>query len=75
MVKVALYREEYMEWGLNTLGRILEGLFRRSRADETYEDYLEDARVVIRGLERIITGSVLEEIVEGTMDGPDAAQP
>ena len=75
VVKVALYREEYMEWGLNTLGRILEGLFRRSRADETYEDYLEDARVVIRGLERIITGSVLEEIVEGTMDGPDAAQP
>ena len=59
VVKVALYREEYMDWGINRLGRMLEGLFQRSRADETYEDYTQDAAVVIRGLERIITGSVL----------------
>jgi hypothetical protein len=65
IVKVALYKEEYMEWGLSRLGRVLEGLFRRSRADETYSDYVTDARVVIRGLERIVAGSVLEEIVEG----------
>jgi hypothetical protein len=66
VVRVALYREEHMEWGINRLGRILEGLFRRSRTDDTYTDYVEDARVVIRGLERIVLGSVLEEIVEGS---------
>jgi hypothetical protein len=65
VVKVALYKEEYMEWGLSRLGKILEGLLRRSRTDETYSDYVTDARVVIRGLERIVAGSVLEEIVEG----------
>lgn len=64
VVKVALYREEYMDWGINRLGRILEGLFRRSRTDETYEDYVEDADIVIRGLQRIVTGSVLEDFVE-----------
>ncbi|MEW6637563.1 MAG: hypothetical protein AB1425_12225 [Actinomycetota bacterium] len=74
VVRVALYREEYMEWGINTLGRILEGLFRRSRADETYEDYVEDARVVIRGLEKIVAGSVLEEIVEGADASRSGAQ-
>jgi hypothetical protein len=64
VVKVALYKDEYMEWGLGRLGKILEGLLRRSRIDETYSDYVTDARVVIRGLERIVAGSVLEEIVE-----------
>src|SRR3712207_7321100 len=28
VVRVALYSEEYTEWGINRLGRILEGLFR-----------------------------------------------
>jgi hypothetical protein len=65
VVRVALYRDEYMEWGLNRLGRILESLHRRSRADENYLDYVEDAAVVIRGLENIVAGSALEEIVEG----------
>ena len=65
IVKVALYKDEYMEWGLSRLGKILEGLLRRSRIDETYSDYVTDSRVVIRGLERIVAGSVLEEIVEG----------
>lgn len=69
IVKVALYREEHMEWGLNRLGRILEGLFRRSRADETYEDYAEDAAIVIRGLQRIVSGSVLEGFVEAANGG------
>jgi hypothetical protein len=64
VVRVALYSEEYTEWGINRLGRILEGLFRRSRTDETYSDYVEDTRVVIRGLESIVVGSVIEEIVE-----------
>src|SRR5215212_9417346 len=69
VVRVALYKEEYMEWGLNRLSKILEGLFRRSRTDETYSDYVTDARIVIRGLERIVAGSVLEEILEGD-NGP-----
>ncbi len=64
VVKVALYRDEHMEWGINRLGKTLEGLFRRSRTDETYEDYVEDAQIVLRGLERIVTGSVLDDIVE-----------
>jgi hypothetical protein len=55
-----------MEWGINRLGRILEGLYRRSRTDETYSDYVTDASVVIRGLEKIVAGSVLEEILEST---------
>lgn len=66
VVRVALYKEEYMQWGINRLGKTLEGLFHRSRTDETYADYVEDAQIVIRGLERIVAGSVLEEIVEGT---------
>ena len=69
VVRVALYSEEYTEWGINRLGRVLEGLFRRSRTDETYTDYVEDAGVVIRGLESIVAGSVLEEIVESA-EGP-----
>jgi hypothetical protein len=70
VVRVALYSEEYTEWGINRLGRILEGLFRRSRTDETYSDYVEDAGVVIRGLESIVAGSVLEEIVESVEEEP-----
>lgn len=65
VVRVALYTDEYMEWGISRLGRILEGLLRRVQTDETYTDYVEDARVVIRGLENIVLGSALEEIVEG----------
>lgn len=65
VVRVALYREEYTEWGINRLGRILESLHRRSRADESYADYVEDSAVVIRGLESIVAGSALEEIIEG----------
>ncbi|MEJ7819019.1 MAG: hypothetical protein WKF44_01820, partial [Rubrobacteraceae bacterium] len=57
-------KEEYMEWGINRLGQILEGLFRRSRVDDTYTDYVEDARLVIRGLEKVVIGSALEDIVE-----------
>ncbi len=69
VVRVALYADEYMEWGINRLGRILEGLLRRSQTDESYTDYVEDARVVLRGLETIVTGSFLEEIVEGQERG------
>jgi hypothetical protein len=64
VVRVALYRDEYTEWGINRLGRMLESLHRRSRNDESYLDYVEDSRVVIRGLESMVLGSALEEIVE-----------
>ncbi|ABG04962.1 hypothetical protein Rxyl_2015 [Rubrobacter xylanophilus DSM 9941] len=71
VVRVARYREEYMEWGIETLCKVLTGLFRRSRADETYADYVEDTQVVIRGLEDIVAGSVLEEIVENAEGGQE----
>ena len=64
VVRTALYCEDYSAWGISWQGRILAGLFRRSRTDETYSDYVEDTRVVIRGLESIVVGSVIEEIVE-----------
>lgn len=66
VVRVANYKEEYMEWGINRLGKMLEGVFRRSRVDDTYADYVGDARIIIGGLEKIVAGSALEEIVEGT---------
>jgi hypothetical protein len=69
VVRVALYRDEYSEWGINRLGRILENLHRRSRADESYADYVEDSALVIRGLESIVAGSALEDIVEGAEGG------
>jgi hypothetical protein len=67
VVRTALYKEEYMEWGINRLGRILEGLLRRSQVDEGYTDFVDDSRIVIRGLERIVLGSALEDIVEGNV--------
>ena len=64
VVRVALYKDDYTEWGINRLGRMLESLHRRSRNDELYLDYVEDSRVVIRGLESMVLGSALEELVE-----------
>lgn len=64
VARVALYREEYREWGINRLGLMLEGLHRRYQSDESYLDYVEDSRIIIRGLESIVLGSALEEIVE-----------
>ena len=72
IVRVSLYTDEYMEWGINRLGKILEGLLRRVQTDESYTDYVEDARVVIRGLENIVLGSALEEMVENSNDAPGA---
>ncbi|CAN5827548.1 hypothetical protein BH23ACT11_BH23ACT11_12840 [soil metagenome] len=71
IVRVALYTDEYMEWGINRLGKVLEGLLRRVQTDESYTDYVEDARVVIRGLENIVLGSALEEMVENAAPAPE----
>ena len=64
VVRVALYREENREWGINRLGRILEGLVRRLNAEEDYPDYVEDTARVITGLQTIVSGSLAEEIAE-----------
>jgi hypothetical protein len=64
VVRVALYREENREWGINRLSRILEGLVRRLNAEEDYPDYVEDTARVITGLQTIVSGSLAEEIAE-----------
>lgn len=64
VVRVALYREENREWGINRLSRILEGLVRRLNAEEDYPDYVEDTAQVITGLQTIVSGSLAEEIAE-----------
>src|SRR4051812_434007 len=43
VVRVALYREENREWGINRLSRMLEGLVRRLNTEEGYPDYVEDS--------------------------------
>ncbi len=64
VVRVALYREENREWGINRLSRILEGLVRRLNVQEDYPDYVEDTARVITGLQTIVSGSLAEEIAE-----------
>ncbi len=64
VVRVALYREENREWGINRLSRILESLVRRLNAEEDYPDYVEDTARVITGLQTIVSGSLAEEIAE-----------
>lgn len=70
VVKVALYSEQYMSWGVNRLGKMLEGLLNRLQMDEsyTYEEYAEDARVVIQGLEEVVLGSAVEEYVKNRLE-------
>ncbi|MGH3147619.1 MAG: hypothetical protein ACRDTR_17640 [Rubrobacter sp.] len=68
VVRVALYRDDYTEWGINRLGLILAGLHRRSQNDEGYLDYVEDSRVVIRGIESVVLGSALEDLVDAAND-------
>jgi hypothetical protein len=64
VVRVALYREENREWGVNRLGRMLEGLLRRLTSEEGYPDYVEDTARVMTGLETVVSGALAEEIVE-----------
>ncbi len=64
VVRVALYREENREWGINRLSRMLEGLVRRLNTEEGYPGYVEDSARVIEGLQTVVSGVLAEEIVE-----------
>jgi hypothetical protein len=64
VVRVALYREENREWGINRLSRMLEGLLRRLNTEEGYPDYVEDSARVIEGLQTVVSGALVEEIAE-----------
>jgi hypothetical protein len=65
VVRVALYREENREWGINRLSRMLEGLVRKLNTEKGYPDYVEDSARVIEGLQTVVSGALAEEIVEG----------
>lgn len=69
VVRVALYEEENREWGINRLGRMLEGLVRRLNTEEGYPDYVEDTARVMTGLETVVSGALAEEIVEDLVEG------
>src|SRR4051812_17707342 len=64
VVRVALYREENREWGINRLSRVLEGLVGRLNGEEDYPEYVGDTARVITGLQTIVSGSLAEEIAE-----------
>ena len=68
VVRVALYREENREWGINRLSRMLEGLVRKLNTKEGYPDYVEDSARVIEGLQTVVSGALAEEIVEDLVE-------
>lgn len=68
VVRVALYREENREWGINRLSRMLEGLIRKLNTKEGYPDYVEDSARVIEGLQTVVSGALAEEIVEDLVE-------
>lgn len=68
VVRVALYREENREWGINRLSRMLQGLVRKLNTKEGYPDYVEDSARVIEGLQTVVSGALAEEIVEDLVE-------
>jgi len=68
VVRVALYREENREWGINRLSRMLEGLVRKLNTEKGYPDYVEDSARVIEGLQTVVSGALAEEIVEDLVE-------
>ncbi len=64
VVRVALYEEGNREWGIDRLGRMLQGLVRRLDAEGGYPEYAEDTSVVMTGLQTVVTGALMEELVE-----------
>ena len=64
VVKVALYEQGNREWGIDRLGRMLQGLVRRLDAEGGHADYEEDTNVVMTGLRTVVAGVLVEEIVE-----------
>ncbi|MDP9477222.1 MAG: hypothetical protein M3R38_16345 [Actinomycetota bacterium] len=64
VVRVALYEEGNREWGIDRLSRMLQGLVRRLDAEGGYHSYEEDTDVVMAGLRIVVTGVLVEELVE-----------
>ncbi len=64
VVRVALYEEGNRGWGIDRLGRMLQGLVRRLDAEGGYHFYEEDTDVVMSGLRTVVTGVLVEELVE-----------
>ncbi len=64
VVRVALYEQGNREWGIDRLGRMLQGLVRRLDAEGGYHSYEEDTNVVMAGLRTVVTGVLVEELVE-----------
>lgn len=64
VVRVALYEEGNREWGIGRLSKMLQGLIRRLDTEGGYPDYQEDTNVVMAGLRTMVTGVLVEEIVE-----------
>ncbi len=63
VVRVALYEEGNRGWGIDRLSRMLQGLVRRLDAEGGYHSY-EDTEVVVAGLRTVVTGVLVEELVE-----------
>ena len=68
VVRVALYEEGNREWGIDRLARMLRGLVRRLDAEGGYPDYAEDTGMVMTGLQTVVSGALVEEIVEELQD-------
>ena len=64
VVRVALYEESNRGWGIDRLGRMLQGLVRRLDAEGGYHSYEEDTNTVMAGLRTVVTGVLEEELVE-----------
>ncbi len=64
VVRVALYEQGNREWGIDRLCRMLQGLVRRLDAEGGYPDYQEDTNAVMTGLRTVVTGVLVEELVE-----------
>ncbi|MDP9458526.1 MAG: hypothetical protein M3Q60_22740, partial [Actinomycetota bacterium] len=64
VVRVALYEQGNRDWGIDRLGRMLQGLVRKLDAKGGYHSYEEDTDVVMTGLRTVVTGVLVEELVE-----------
>ena len=64
VVRVALYGQGNREWGIDRLSKMLQGLVRRLDAEGGYHSYEEDTNVVMVGLRTVVTGVLVEELVE-----------
>ena len=64
VVRVALYEEGNRDWGIDRLCRMLQGLVRRLDTEGGYHSYEEDTNLVLAGLRTVVTGVLVEELVD-----------